>query len=95
MSTIEGSLDILWENHQQAAAPRYRLIFARYKNFRSGAQPSKKVVGDDALESYLVQIGFAASDAKLWIKQLQEKQSVSIPNVMMPEAEMSPYELSA
>jgi hypothetical protein len=93
MKTVEGSLDILWENNAQAmATPRYRLIFARYQNFKNGAQPSRSLVGDDALQTYLTEIGFRTENATGWIYQVHEKQSVSIPNVMMPEAEMAVYE---
>ena len=93
MNTVEGSLDILWENNAQpTATPRYMLIFARYQNFKNGGQPSKRLVGDYALETYLTEIGFKEQDAKEWIQQVHEKQSASIPNVMMPEAEMAVYE---
>jgi hypothetical protein len=93
MNTVEGSLDIIWENKAQlTATPRYMLLFARYRNFKSGAQPSKKIVGKDALEAYLVAIGFEPRDAKEWARQVHEKQEVSIPHVMMPEDQMAVYE---
>jgi hypothetical protein len=93
MNTIEGSLDILWENNAQPmATPRYMLIFARYQNFKNGGQPSRRLVGDDALENYLVNIGFQKQNVMERIQQVHEKQSVSIPNVMMPEVEMAVYE---
>ncbi|HEY3972399.1 MAG TPA: hypothetical protein VGM18_05300 [Candidatus Sulfotelmatobacter sp.] len=95
MSTIEGSLDIFWENNaQRTATPRYMLVFARYQNFKSGAQPAKHLVGADALESYLAEIGFDATDAKDWVKQLQAAGSVSIPHIWMPEEQMAAYEQS-
>ena len=59
---------------------------------QGGAQPSKLLVGSDGLESYLIDIGFRPDDAKDWVKQIHEKGSVSIPNVMMPEEQMSEYE---
>jgi hypothetical protein len=65
------------------------LIFARYQDFKNGGQPSKRLVGDDVLEAYLAQIGFRTQNAREWIELLHEKQSVSIPNVMMPESEMA------
>jgi hypothetical protein len=83
---VEGSLDIFWENYTtRNATPKYRLLFARYENFKSGAQQSNRLVGADALESYLVEINFTPDNAKNWVKQVNEKNSVSIPNVMMPE----------
>ena len=95
--SIEGSLDILWENREQpAATPRYRLLFARYQGFRGGAQPAKHIVGPEGLESYLVEIGFTVPDARRWIKQLHEgDRSISIPNVIMPPEHMAPYEYQA
>lgn len=90
---VEGSLDILWENHTTPnATPKYRLMFWRYKNFKSGAQKSKHLVGPDALESYLIEINFTPDDAKSSIKQVNEKHSVSIPNVMMTEQYVAAYE---
>jgi hypothetical protein len=59
---------------------------------KGGAQLSKLLVGSDRLESYLIDIGFRPDDAKDWIKQIHEKGSVSIPNVTMPEEQMSAYE---
>jgi hypothetical protein len=92
MNTVEGSLDIFWENNAQpTASPRYKLIFARYHRLEGGAMPSKSIVGAEALESYLTEIGFASKDAKRWIQQLREG-TVSIPNVMMPVNQMPPYE---
>jgi hypothetical protein len=90
---IEGSLDILWENYTTPnATPKYRLLFARYKNFKSGAQPSKRLVSADALESYLIEISFTPDDAKNWVKRVNEKNSVSIPNVKMPEGYLTTCE---
>jgi hypothetical protein len=90
---IEGSLDIQWENYTTPnATPKYRLLFARYKNFKSGAQPSKWLVSANALESYLIEVNFTPDDAKNWLKLLNEKNSVSIPNVMMPEGYITAYE---
>jgi hypothetical protein len=59
---------------------------------KGGAQPSKLLVGSDVLESYLIDIGFRPDDAKDWIKQIHEKGSVFIRNVVMPEEQMSAYE---
>lgn len=93
MSTIEGTLDIRWENGSQpTATPQYKLIFSRYKNHKDGGQPSKLLVGKDALEGYLIEIGFQPEIAQGWIQQVHEKHGVSILNVMMPEGEMAVYE---
>jgi hypothetical protein len=73
---------------------RYRLRFARYKNFKSGAQPSKQLLGMDSLEFYLVEIGFTPRDAKFWIRQAHERQYITIPNVMMPQEQIVVYERS-
>jgi len=90
---VEGSLDILWENYTTPnATPKYRLLFARYMNFESGAQRSKRLVSIDALESYLVEVGFTPDDAKNLVRQVNEKNCVSIPNVMMPEGCLTAYE---
>lgn len=92
MDTIEGSLDIVWENNTQATAtPRYMLLFARYHDFRNAARAHKSIVGTEFLEAYLVEIGFTPTNAKDWIKQLSEG-SVSIPNVMMPSDQMAEYD---
>ena len=89
---VEGSLDILWENYTTPkATPKYRLLFARYKNFKSGAQQPKRLVGADALESYLVAINFTPDDAKNWVKQVHEKNSVSIPNARRREQYLAAY----
>lgn len=95
MNTIEGGLNILCENNDQpTATPRYRLLFGRYEQGRSGAQPYKNLVGTDALETYLIEtVGLQPEDAKKRIHQVHhERGMVSIPNVMMPESEMSVYE---
>jgi hypothetical protein len=94
---FEGSLDILWENRAQAeAVPRYGLIFARYRGFKSGAQPINRIAGTENLESYLLRIGLTAQDANHWIAKLKEQGgSVSIPNLTMRSEYMSPYEYPA
>jgi hypothetical protein len=58
----------------------------------AGLQPSKLLVGKDALETYLVEIGSQPKISQGWIQQVHEKQGVSIPNVMMPKEEMAVYE---
>lgn len=81
MSTVEGTLRILWENHiRPEVSPRYRLLFDRYKDFNSGAQQSKRLLGKDGLESYLLRIKVTAQDAKHWIKRVHEKLYISIPH---------------
>jgi hypothetical protein len=96
MNAIEGSLDIIWENNAPpAATPRYMVLFSRYQNFKSGAQPHKSIVGEEALADYLIAIGFKPADAKRWIREVSAKGTVSIPNVMMPEDQMAAYERAA
>ncbi len=90
--TIEGSLDILWTNFNEAqSAPHYDVLFARYENFQNGAQRPKPIAGADALKNYLVGLGFDAENANDWIKKLSEKRSVSIPNVMLTAVQIAPY----
>jgi hypothetical protein len=91
--SIEGSLDIFWENAEGASAtPKYGLIFARYVHFQSGAQPIKHLVGEDILASYLIQIDFVPADAREWVKQVTRKTTVSIPHVFMPKRFLADYE---
>ncbi len=92
MNKIEGSLDIFWMNQiAPAATPKYQLHFTRYIGFQSGAQPSKLIVGNDGLKSYLTELGFTPQDAETWTAQVHENRSVSIPNVMLPEQYLAPY----
>ena len=91
--TIEGSLDIRWENYgEPRTTSKYALLFARYRNFRNGAQKPKLIVGDDALEAYLIKIHFTPQNARERIKQVKEKKSVSIKNTMMPTQFLADYE---
>jgi hypothetical protein len=92
-SRVEGSLDIRWENYGSAAAPKYRVLFLRYDSkFKGGAQQPKWFEGTGALETYLLELGFAPEDAKNWIKQVHaENRSVPITHVMMPERYVADY----
>jgi hypothetical protein len=91
-NAVEGTLDIIWENNAQpTATPRYMVLFARYQNFKNGAQPYKSIVGTDALESYLIEVGFTTENARRWTEQVREG-TISIPNVIMPEGQMAAYE---
>ena len=91
--TIEGSLDIRWMNsEEQGATSKYALLFSRYKNFRSGAQRSKEIVGDAALKAYLIEIHFTALDATEWIKETKQRETVRIDNTMMPAKLLADYE---
>jgi hypothetical protein len=93
MSKVEGTLHILWENDiHPGATPRYRLLFDRCQDPKVGVQQSKRLLGADRLESYLLKIELTEQDAKYWIKQTHERQYVSIPNVMMPQNQMTVYE---
>ncbi|HEY2544622.1 MAG TPA: hypothetical protein VGI46_01005 [Candidatus Acidoferrum sp.] len=83
--TAEGTLDVRWENYPDSrVTPKYALLFARYKGFKNGAQQAKRLIGDDALESYLIKINFIPQDAKNWVKLAKEKPSVPITNVLLP-----------
>jgi hypothetical protein len=86
IGTIEGSLDILWENYEQPAnTPRYRVLFASYTSLK-GTLPEpapRHIDGTEALESYLVEKGLKAKEAKKWVKQVQEQKNASIPNVIL------------
>jgi hypothetical protein len=92
--TVEGSLEILWLNAgDPRVTPRYDLIFSRYAGFKNGAQQPGKVVGPAALVSYLINLGFTAEDAQNWVKQVHQKLSVSIRNVMLPDQHLADYGL--
>jgi hypothetical protein len=89
---VEGSLDILWENYAEPrATPKYVLLFARYKGFRSGAQQAKRLVGADALQSYLNEVNFTPEEARDWVKQVTDNRSVSIPNVFLSQRFLADY----
>jgi hypothetical protein len=89
----EGSLDIHWENsNEPTATPHYRLLFLRYTATPSGgALQPKRIVGDQALQAYLVEIHFTPEDAGQWIEQLKEQTSVSIPNVRLASQFLADY----
>lgn len=90
---VEGTLDIFWENNAEPrSTPKYRLLFVPYRNFRNGAQPAKYLASTEALKSYLIQISFSREDADERVKQLNEKKSVSIPNVFLTERFLAEYE---
>ncbi len=89
---VEGVLDILWENSgETGAAARYCLLFFPLTRRKGGPVAPMSVVGDDFLERYLVEWGFASVNAKGWIGKLKADTSVSIPNVMMPANRVGPY----
>lgn len=91
---VEGRLDIAWVNcNAPQSTPRYDLIFMRYANFKSGAQKPNSIVGTDALETYLIKVGFDAGDARDWIRKINENNIVSIPNILMPEQHLADYGL--
>lgn len=93
--TVEGSLDIHWMNGQSpTATPQYHVFFLRYANFKSGAHQPNVIIGASALKSYLVEIGFVVENAKKWVEQIHATgKTVSIPNVMMPQAHLADYGL--
>ncbi|MFZ3212093.1 MAG: hypothetical protein WA188_11325 [Terriglobales bacterium] len=90
---VEGSLDILWENcADPRATPKYKLHFARYNKFRNGAQKGKLIVGTDAVEAYLLELGIHAATVKDAIEHAR-KGMACIDNLLMPEPYLSDYEL--
>jgi len=90
---VEGMLDILWENYgDPRATPRFRLIFINIRAESHGAKPHKTIVGEDALEDYLIMLGFTPKNAKDWIKQVKAETSVSIQNVTISEQYAAEYE---
>jgi hypothetical protein len=90
---VEGSLDAFWENHfEPNASPVFKLHFLRYASFRHGAQQPKVSEGFGTLAVYLSEIGFTTDDIMRCIKQLVEKKSISLPNVMLPEQLLAAYE---
>ena len=94
INPVEGSLDIFWLNSgDQGATPRYDLIFARYEGLKNRAQQPNKIVGPDALVSYLIELGFTAKSAENCVKQIHQRFCVSIPNVMMPDDHLADYGL--
>jgi hypothetical protein len=91
---VEGSLDIRWENYGSTATAKYRALFLRYDDkFKGGAQQPKWFEGADALEAYLLKLGFTVNDTQNWIKQVHaENRSVAITHVMMPERYVADYQ---
>ena len=90
--TVEGSLDIHWENSNDPdAPPLYRLLFLSYKYSQGGAQQPKRIVGDPMLQAYLLNIHFTPEDAADWIEKLKNRTSVSIPNVMLASQFLADY----
>jgi hypothetical protein len=96
VGSTEGSLDLFRENYlEPRAVPEYKIHFLKYVNFRNGAQQAKRIVSSLGLVAYLIEIGFAPENAIDLAKQLNEKRSVSIANVMLPASHLDAYELRA
>jgi hypothetical protein len=90
---IEGSLRIIWMNRYTLALPLYHLFFLPYANPTDGAQKPHEIVGDDALESYLVVLGFTPADAHRWLAKVRgHDRAVLISNVMIPDTFLADYE---
>jgi len=88
---MEGTLVIFWQNRlDRTATPKYNLFFLRYRNFKSGAQRPKPIVGDDGLESYLMEI-VNPECVKSCMQRIRAGKSVCIDNVMMPEKYLPAY----
>jgi len=89
---VEGSLDILPVNHTASlSASEYRFLFLRYENFRRGGQQSSQVGGIDGVANGLAKLQLSVEVITKVIEQLLEKNSVSIPNVMMPVQYLTAY----
>ncbi|MGB6544397.1 MAG: hypothetical protein WBE97_02125 [Candidatus Acidiferrales bacterium] len=92
--TDEGSLDILWMNAaDKTATPRFDVVFLSYAHAKNGAQQPKKIVGTFAIETYLVELGFTAEDARFWVRQASQRFAVSIPNVVLVAACLADFGL--
>jgi hypothetical protein len=90
---IEGTLDLIWANKEDVrATPQYKLLFLRYRESKGGGQPHKLIVGEDALEAYLLALNFSPDKAKGLIKEVEKDKSVSVPNVMIGEPHIKTYE---
>ena len=93
INLIEGSLNIRRDSSPESSTtPRYRLLFAGYQEFKAGEQPSKQIVGDEALEVFLLSICVAPGMARHWVSKLKNAKSISIPNVTMPAQFMGDFE---
>ena len=89
---VEGFLDIFWENSEDTTTlARYCLHFLPLNRRMGGPVAPMSVVGDDSLERYLVEWGFAPENAKGWVGKVKADTSLSIPNVMMPADRVGPY----
>jgi hypothetical protein len=88
----EVSLDILPVNRiASSSVPEYRFLILPYENFRHGAQQSSQVGGIDGVATGLAKLRFSVEDITKVIGQLLERNSVSIPNVMMPVEYLAAY----
>jgi len=67
-------------------------MFAGYEELKAKRQPCKQIVGDEALEVYLLNLCFAPEMAKHWLSIIKNKKSVSIPNVTMPAQFIGDFE---
>jgi len=89
---VEGALDIFWENNTDVTATRrYRLRFLSLRREKGGPLAPLTLVGDESLERYLEELGFAPQNARGWLQKLRTDKTVSIPNVMMPADRAGPY----
>ena len=89
---VEGSLDILPVNHAASlSAPEYRFLFLKYENFRCGGQQSSEVGRIDGVAIGLAKLRLSVEVITKVIGQLLKKNSVSIPNVMMPVQYLTAY----
>jgi hypothetical protein len=67
-------------------------LFFTAANFpRQGAMRRVEKVGDDGVESYLVDIGVAPQDAARLVKRVHKECSLSIANFNMPDEYVAAY----
>jgi hypothetical protein len=90
--TVEGSLDILGATHTNPSPiPEYQLLFLRYEKFKHGGQQSSRVGGIENVVTNLAKLRLPVEVIMKVVGQLLEKQSVSIPNILMPVENLAAY----
>src|ERR1700736_3187610 len=100
LASVGGSyvwrFQLNWETHDnQAATPRFGVFFTAANFPRQVAMRRLEKVGDDGLESYLVDIGVAPQDAARLVKRVHKECSLSIANFNMPDEYVAAYSNNA
>ena len=87
-----GTLGIIWENSADpATTPTYALTFTSYSKFKDRSNQVKRIVGDEALQDYLMELNFSAEDAHRWLEKVKAENSTSIRTVMMSPEELASF----